>query len=95
MKLIPSPNPKKKWRVIFDDDTHTDFGAKGYEDFTIHKDEERKKRYLKRHEKDLETNDPTKPGFLSYYILWNKPTIEASWRDYKKRFAGELPKKNL
>lgn len=29
----------------------THFGASGYSDFTQHKDEERKKRYLERHKK--------------------------------------------
>ena len=36
-----SPNPKKKFRVVFEDGTHTDFGASGYSDYTLHKDPER------------------------------------------------------
>eukprot|EP00965_Chrysotila_dentata_P242800 6205060-Pleurochrysis_carterae.AAC.1 len=56
----------------------TYFGHRAYEDFTIHSDRERRFRYRSRHRKDLETNDPTRAGYLSYYILWNKPTLEAS-----------------
>lgn len=62
------------------------FGASGYEDYTIHKDKARRDRYRLRHKKDLKTNDPTKPGYLSYYILWNKPTLKESIEDYKKKF---------
>ena len=62
------------------------FGAKNYSDFTKHKDEERKKRYLERHEKNEDWDDPTTPGVLSRWILWNKPTLKASIEDFKKRF---------
>jgi len=65
---------------------HTDFGASGYEDFTQHKDPERARLYRMRHKKDLETKNPTKAGFLSYYCLWSSPNFEANVRAYKNRF---------
>lgn len=61
------------------------FGASGYSDYTIHKDIKRRNRYIKRHLKDLNTNDPTKPGYLSMYILWNFQTYNKSLLDYKRR----------
>jgi len=64
----------------------THFGLKGASDYTIHKDIERRDRYRARHEKDLETGDPTRAGYLSYYILWNLPSVSASLADYRKRF---------
>ncbi len=85
-KIIRSPNSLKKYRAFFNDGSHSDFGASGYEDFTQHKDENRKERYRIRHKKDLDTKDPTRSGYLSYYILWNKPSFDASVADYKKRF---------
>jgi hypothetical protein len=27
-----------------------------------------------------------KPGTLALYILWNKPTLQESIKDYKKKF---------
>ena len=92
MKLIKIERlhgDKHKYRAIFDNDGKhktTKFGASGYDDFLSHGSEERKNRYRLRHEKDLLTHDPTRAGFLSYYILWNKPTLEASIADYKRRF---------
>ena len=75
----------------------TKFGAKGMSDFTIHKDTERRNRYIKRHTKDLRTNDPTRAGYLSMYILWNKKTFKSSLADYKRRLntynrTGKFPK---
>ena len=63
------------------------FGDNRYEDFTQHKDEERKKRYKTRHKNDNLEN-PLSPGALSMFILWNKPTIEDSLKDYLKRFKN-------
>ena len=48
----------------------TSFGAKGYEDYTTHHDRARREKYRRRHQKDLQTRDPTRAGFLSYYLLW-------------------------
>ena len=62
------------------------FGSKGMSDFTIHKDKERKQRYLDRHRKRENWNDPMTAGALSRWILWNKPTLEGSIKDFKKRF---------
>jgi hypothetical protein len=69
------------------------FGATGYDDYTTFykklgkkEADEKKEHYIGRHAKDLKTGDHTKPGYLSMYILWNKPTVSASISDYRKRF---------
>jgi len=81
---------KHKYVAVFNDGQHVPFGAAGYEDYTMHGDKERKKLYLKRHKKREDWNDPKSAGALSRYILWNKPTLEASIKDYVKRFNMEL-----
>ena len=88
MRLVRSPNPEKKWRAEFDDGTHTDFGQAGADDFTITKDEKRRMLYLIRHAKRENWRDPKSAGALSRWILWNLPTIEASLRDYRRRFPN-------
>jgi hypothetical protein len=62
------------------------FGAFGYSDFIQHGDKARKQRYLNRHRKNEDWSDPTTPGALSRFILWNKPTLEDSIKDFIKRF---------
>jgi ABC-type sulfate transport system substrate-binding protein len=93
MKLISisdSPKIDKKLMAVFDNDGRkktTHFGAKGMDDYTLTKDKEQRERYRTRHKKDLETGDPTKAGFLSYYILWGDSTSrQKNISDYKKKF---------
>ena len=89
--ITDSTNPKKKLMAIFLDDDGkkiktTHFGQAGADDYTITKDKEQRTRYRNRHKKDLDTNDYKKAGYLSWFLLWNKPTLTESIKDYKKKF---------
>ncbi len=89
--LRRSHRPDKKWDAVFQyPDGHTKttpFGARGMSDYTKHKDVTRRARYLKRHSGMGENwNDPTTPGALSRWVLWNKPTLRGSIKDFKSRF---------
>jgi hypothetical protein len=100
MKLVSieeSDKPKFKYVATFEDDNKkikkTYFGASGYKDFIQYSKElpksdaeEKRLKYQARHLRDLDTKDPTRAGYLSYFLLWNKPTLEASIRDYKRMF---------
>jgi len=92
MKLISitkSHKADKKLDATFEKDGRTkttSFGATGMDDYTKTHDESQKERYRTRHAKDLQTHDPTRAGYLSWWILWNKPTIGASVADYRRRF---------
>lgn len=86
MKLLdikPSTKADKKYMATFQSGEGgrkktTHFGAKGMDDYTITHDKEQRERYRTRHAKDLATGDPSKAGFLSYYILWGNSTSMAS-----------------
>lgn len=87
--ITKSDKKDKKYMATFISDTKikkVHFGASGYEDYTIHKDDERKERYLLRHKKNEDFNNPLTPGALSRWILWNKKSFRESIADYKKRF---------
>jgi hypothetical protein len=98
MKLLfikPSTNEDKKLMAKFENNGRTKtihFGAKGYMDYTKYyaKDpaEAKIKRdaYDARHKVNEDWSNPQTAGTLSKFILWNKPSIEASKRDFKKRF---------
>jgi hypothetical protein len=95
-----STRKDKKWMVTI---THGDdrwktvhFGANGYEDYTIHKDIERKKRYESRHKgNETWTKSGIKTaGFWSKWLLWNKPSITASISDTSSRFGVSIYKRN-
>jgi hypothetical protein len=92
IKITKSDKKEKKLMAIFEDCKNgrrktTHFGSFGYEDFTTHRDKDRKERYLARHRKNENWNDPTSAGALSKFLLWNKPTLKASIADYKRRFG--------
>ena len=81
----------KRYKEIFYTDEGkkiktTQFGDKRYDNFTIHKDKKRKDLYRKRHHKD-KIDDPMTAGSLSWYLLWNKTTLEASIKEYERRFG--------
>jgi hypothetical protein len=87
MRLIHANDGEHKWVAIFKDGTRTPFGAYGMDDYTITGNQEQRKRYRRRHRKDLLTRDPTRAGFLSYYLLWGDSTsIQSNKRAYESRF---------
>jgi hypothetical protein len=83
-----SSKPDKKY-VATVGNKHIAFGAKGYEDMTIHKDKERRDRYIQRHRKN---EDWTKQGidtagYYSRWILWSEPTIQQSLNKLNKKYT--------
>ena len=79
---------KHKYYIITKNEKKIYFGAAGYSDFTQHKNEERKNRYILRHEKNENWTKSgiDSAGFWSRWLLWNKPSIKSSYQDIKKRF---------
>ncbi len=93
MKMIVKPSNKsgKKYMATFTKNNGrtktTHFGASGMPDYTLTGDKERRRLYRQRHKKDLNTNDPTRAGYLSYYLLWGESTsLRKNISTYKKRF---------
>ena len=78
----------KKKNAVIDGKKTVSFGAAGYSDFTKHKDEERKERYIARHKVNQDWKDHKTAGFYAKNILWNKPTVEASVRDTNNKFPN-------
>ena len=92
IQLLKSKVSGKKYTAIFYDEKRTKiktlhFGAAGMSDFTKHKDEEEKKRYIDRHSANEKWNDYMTAGSLSRWILWHKPSVSASYNDYIKKFG--------
>lgn len=92
VKIVKSNKPGKKMMAVFRNkktgrEKTTHFGDATMSDYTKHKNDKRKGKYKSRHAKDLSTGDPTRAGFLSYYILWGKSTSRReNIAAYKRRF---------
>lgn len=91
VELSRSNRSDKKWMVYFPGtQKRIHFGASGYEDYTMHKDSERKKRYDLRHSKKEDWENVYTAGFWAKWLLWNKPTIKSSMDDISKRFNVKI-----
>ena len=100
IKIEPSKRKGKKYDAVFknretEKTKRVSFGQENAEDFTIHKDKARRNRYWDRHRKDLKTRNPMRAGYLSLFILWNKPTLSGSVKDYRSRWKEYLSTGNF
>ena len=68
VSVKPSTNKKKKLDVFKNNKKVASIGAIDYEDYNIHKDKQRRKRYKARHEK-YRHNVGT-PSYYADKILW-------------------------
>ena len=87
-----SDKPEKKFYTITKDNKKVYFGQSNASDFTLHKNEERKNRYILRHEKN-ESKFWNKSGvdtasFWSRFYLWEKPTKTQAYEYINARFLS-------
>ena len=71
------------------------FGAKGYSDYTIHKDPDRMKRYISRHknkENWTKSGIETK-GFWSRWLLWSENNINKAIKNIQNKFNIKIKNK--
>ena len=95
VQLSKSDQEGKKYKAVFYNEDRkkiktTHFGQAGANDFTSHGEdaEERKRLYLERHKSGNENwADYKSAGSLARYILWNKPSVSASYNAYLKTFG--------
>lgn len=88
--LRRSSNARKKLDAILDDGKIVQFGDARYSDYTAHKDEKRMERYISRHQANEDWSNIKKAGTWSRYILWNKPSLQASIEDMERRFGIDI-----
>ena len=74
--------------AIFPDGKRVSFGDSRHQDYTQHKNPDRKKNYLARHSGDPKSIRT--PGALARDILWSKPTLKEA-----VKFASEKHGVNL
>jgi len=86
-----SDKPKKKMMATFYDGEKKKrtihFGQFGADDYTKTKDKAQRRRYIERHRRNENWNDPMTAGTLAKYILWGSSTsLRTNINNYKKRF---------
>jgi hypothetical protein len=91
-KLSASTRAAKKYMVTTPEGRIIHFGGAGYDDYTTHKDEARKARYLSRTASQPQ-NDITSAAFWALNLLWNKQTINESIKDIEERYRIKIVSK--
>ena len=78
---IQEINEKKRFITLYSNGKTTKFGQTNSKNGTYidHNDKKLKKNYIKRHLKDLRTNDYTRPGYLSMFFIMAK-------RNFKRKY---------
>ena len=90
--LRKSQKAGKKFDVVLADSDGkyhiVSFGAAGASDMTQHKDPKRRESYLLRHgaRENWTRSGILTAGFWSRWLLWNKPTLESSLADVRRKF---------
>ena len=96
-RLSRSTRSNKKYMVKTPDGKTVHFGGVRdsgvpYDDYTVHKDPERKSRYVARHKtnENWRKSGTGTAGFWSRWLLWNKPTLSESVSDTERRFGLDI-----
>jgi len=82
----------KKYTAIFYDNEKSKirtvhFGADNSSTYLNHKNDDIKQAWIARHKVRGDFNNYMSASSLSYHLLWNKPTLSASYNDYLKKFG--------
>jgi len=85
-KYILEKSNRKDKKLMVKNGKTIHFGAKGYTDYTINKNPNKKKNYIKRHRVREDFNNLNSAGAWAKNILWNQKTIPASVKAMENRF---------
>lgn len=80
VRVVRDTDGRHKFKAIFPEGRTVHFGAKGYSDYTMHKDSIRMKRYVIRHRRreNWGRSGRYTPGFWSRWLLWSRPTMNGA-----------------
>ena len=85
-----STKPDKKFDAVINGKKTVSFGQKNASDYTLHKDDDRKNRYIQRHRANEDWNKSgiDTAGFYSRWVLWNKKTLQSSVNDLNDKYKN-------
>lgn len=90
--LKPSTRKNKKFMITTPSNKKIHFGDTRYQDFTMHKNKERKELYIQRHQAREDWNNLNTAGAWSRWLLWEKPSIEQAIEFIQNKFNIEIIK---
>ena len=90
--IKPSSRKDEKFMVVMGPDMVHHLGQAGYDDYTTHNDDVKKKSYIARMSvnQDWSKQGIHSAGFWAKHILWNKKTIKGSIKDLQRKFGIKI-----
>lgn len=91
IQILNSQRREKKYKAIFYNSDRfpvktTHFGSKTGNTYNCHHDDDIKTNWLARHEVNGTFDDFVSASALSRWLLWNRPSLSASFKHYLKKF---------
>ena len=84
-----SHNPKKQYDAIINENKTISFGANGYSDYTLNKDDKRRQNYIQRHSnEDWTKSNIASPAWMSRFLLWEKKSLPTAINNANKKYNG-------
>jgi hypothetical protein len=90
MQLKESPRKAKRFRLVFDDASFVDFGAKGARTFIDGRTQKEKLAWIARHKNDGGYNDPKKGIYYSRYLLWTETSLKKAVKSLEKKLGKKI-----
>ncbi len=82
-----SHKSSKTYDAVINNDKIISFGASGYSDYTMNKDQLRRQSYISRHSnEDWSRANLLSPAWLSRFILWENPSLEEAVRNANQKY---------
>lgn len=91
IKVVRANDNKHKYMAVIDDNSKqrlVRFGSYGMSDYTIHKDDERKQRYIARHQarEDWSKSGRLTPGFWAKHYLWTYTSKDKALEEIRRKY---------
>ena len=90
MQLKESPRKTKRFRLVFDDASYVDFGAKDGKTVVDGRTQKEREAWIARHSKDKGYDDPTAGIYYSRFLLWSEPTLKKAVRAFEKKLGKKI-----
>ena len=88
MKIVIQESTRKGKKYMASNGQKTvHFGDSNYQDFTTHRNEQRKRNYLSRHGKEDHTiKNALSPAFLSRHVLWSEKSVPEAVKKLNRKY---------
>ena len=90
MQIRDSPRKAKRYRIIFDDTSYVDFGAKNGRTLIDGRTQLERQAWIARHKNDKGYNDPKSGIYYSRMLLWTETSLKKAVKSLEKKLGQKI-----